>query len=124
MKSSSYARLLALALGIPLLLAQLAACGAGTTGGSSAPTTRPRTKALLTYSGHTDRATAVAWSPDGKDVVSGSLDKTVQVWSATTGKTRLIYRGHTDAIVAVAWSPDSRYMKLVFENIASLLKNS
>jgi WD40 repeat protein len=123
MKSSSYARLLALALGIPLLLAQLAACGAGTTGGGTT-TTRPRTKALLTYSGHTDRATAVAWSPYGKDVVSGSLDKTVQVWSATTGKTRLIYRGHTDAIVAVAWSPDSRYMKLVFENIASLLKNS
>ncbi len=88
--------------------------GANTPAATSTPTstsaTRPQTKVLLTYHGHSDRATAVAWSPDGKYVVSGSLDKTVQVWSATTGKTRLIYRGHADAIVAVAWSPDGRYI--------------
>src|SRR5205085_10053671 len=110
MLSRSYARLFALALGIPLLLALLTACGAGTTGSGSATTTRPPTKILLTYHGHTDRATAVVWSPDGKYVVSGSLDKTVQVWSAATGKTRLIYRGHTDGILAVAWSPNGRYI--------------
>ena len=72
------------------MLALLAACGTSTTGGGGAPTTRPQTKTLLTYQGHSDRATTVAWSPDGKEVVSGSLDTTVQVWSATTGKTRLI----------------------------------
>ncbi len=88
--------------------------GANTPAATSTPTstsaTSLQTKILLTYPGHSDRATAVAWSPDGKYVVSGSLDKTVQVWSATTGKTRLIYRGHTDAIVAVAWSPNGRYI--------------
>ena len=108
MLSRSYARLFALALGIPLLLALLTACRAGTTASGSATTTRPPTKILLTYHGHSDRATAVAWSPDGKYVVSGSLDKTVQVWSVSTGKTRLIYRGHTDGILAVAWSPMTR----------------
>ena len=83
---------------------------AATSPHKSTSTTRPPMKVLLTYHGHVDRATAVAWSPDGKYVVSSSLDKTVQVWSATTGKTRLVYRGHTDGILAVAWSPDGRYI--------------
>ena len=108
MLSRSDARLFALAVGLALVLALLTACSAGTTGSGGAPTRRPPTPLLLTYQGHTERATAVAWSPDGKEVVSGSLDKTVQIWSATTGKTRLVYRGHTDGILAVAWSPDGR----------------
>jgi eukaryotic-like serine/threonine-protein kinase len=36
----------------------------------------------LTYTGHSDRAEALAWSPDGKYLASGSGDKTVQVWKA------------------------------------------
>src|SRR5712691_5666210 len=90
------------------------ASGANTLAATSTPIstsiTHRQTKDILTYHGHSDRATAITWSPDGKYVVSGSLDKTVQVWSATTGKARLIYRGHTDAIVAVAWSPNGRYI--------------
>jgi eukaryotic-like serine/threonine-protein kinase len=51
---------------------------------------------------------AVAWSPDGRRIASGSQDHTVQVWDAQSGKTLLIYRGHTDFVNAVAWSPDSQ----------------
>ena len=29
---------------------------------------------------------SVAYSPDGKHIVSGSMDKTVKVWDAQTGK--------------------------------------
>src|SRR5205085_4430696 len=58
--------------------------------------------------GHTARVTAVAWSPDGKRIASGSLDTTVQVWDATTGNHSSIYRGHTADVAAVAWSPDSK----------------
>ena len=30
--------------------------------------------------------TSVAYSPDGKHIVSGSLDSTVKVWDSQTGK--------------------------------------
>jgi eukaryotic-like serine/threonine-protein kinase len=37
---------------------------------------------VYTYHGHSGAVLAVAWSPDGKDIASGSRDKTVQVWVA------------------------------------------
>ena len=33
-------------------------------------------------SAHSDRVTSVAFSPDGKTIVSGSADKTLKVWDA------------------------------------------
>ena len=73
---------------------------------------------IYTYRGHTDKVSSVSWSPDGKHIVSGSWDKTVQVWDAATGAVVYIYRGYNvqaaqnnpakgvlpDLIFAVAWS--------------------
>ena len=36
--------------------------------------------------GHSDYVTSVAYSPDGKHIVSGSEDNTVKVWDSQTGK--------------------------------------
>ena len=33
-------------------------------------------------SAHSDRVTSVAFSPDGKTIVSGSWDNTLKVWDA------------------------------------------
>jgi WD40 repeat protein len=73
------------------------------------PTPRRPGSLLYAYRGHTDRVLAVAWSPNGKYIASGSLDKTVQVWSANPGDhfQPFIYRGHTAGVQAVVWSPDS-----------------
>jgi len=62
------------------------------------------------YHGHTDGVQTVAWSPDSNRVVSGSIDKTVQVWDAITGEHVAIYRGHTGIVNTVAWSPDGKYI--------------
>jgi WD40 repeat protein len=48
----------------------------------------------------------VQWSPDGKEIASGSTDKTVKVWSTITKKIIFTYHGHSDVVTAVAWSPD------------------
>jgi WD40 repeat protein len=64
----------------------------------------------LIYRGHRDVLRAVAWSPDGTRIASGSYDKTVQVWNAITGDNVHIYRGHSDRVQAIAWSPDSQFI--------------
>jgi WD40 repeat protein len=48
----------------------------------SMPTPISLVTPLYTYQGHSSGVNAVAWSPDGKRIASGSDDKTVQVWGA------------------------------------------
>jgi WD40 repeat protein len=61
------------------------------------------TGSLLTiYQGHSDAVSAVAWSPDGNYIASGSWDHTVQVWYARTGETIHVYRGHSEFVDALA----------------------
>jgi hypothetical protein len=58
------------------------------------------------HEGHTKTATSVAFSTDWTKVVSGSFDKTVRLWDATTGKELTKIKGHTDYVNSVAFSPD------------------
>jgi WD40 repeat protein len=71
---------------------------------------RPQPNTLYICQGHTDRITAVAWSPDGKYIASASYDKTVQIWNATNGKHLMTYQGHNARVNSIAWSPDSKHL--------------
>ena len=50
---------------------------------------------------------SVAFSIDSTRIVSGSEDKSLQVWDASTGAEIKVLEGHTDAIFSVAFSTDS-----------------
>jgi WD40 repeat protein len=75
---------------------------------------------LAQYAGHTDAVSAVAFSPEGRRVLTGSRDRLVKVWEAATGATQaaatgpiagkelLTLRYHEQAITSVAFSPDGR----------------
>lgn len=58
--------------------------------------------------GHTGAVTAVAFSPDGRTIATGSYDSTVRLWDGATGKSRRALTGHTDVVTAVAFSPSGR----------------
>ena len=63
---------------------------------------------ILTLKGHTDMVISVAFSPDGKRIVSGSGDQTVKVWDADKGQEILTLKGHTAMVSSVAFSPDGK----------------
>jgi WD40 repeat protein len=52
----------------------------------------------------------VAFSPDGKQVVSGSRDKTVRLWDAATGAALQTLEGHSSSVTSVAFSPDGNLL--------------
>jgi WD40 repeat protein len=73
------------------------------------PTATPQNQPFI-YRGHSDQVWSVAWSPDGKRIVSGSNDKTAQVWSASDGDHVFPYRRHDSSVDIVTWSPDGEWI--------------
>jgi len=59
------------------------------------------------FNGHSDIVRAVAISPDGSLVASGSDDTTIRFWSTSTGAAigEPLIR-HSGGVTAVAFSPD------------------
>ena len=59
----------------------------------------------------------MAWSPDFKQLVTGSLDKNIKVWDATSGALvkeckgfdeKTSPKGHRDGVFTVAFTPDGK----------------
>ena len=58
---------------------------------------------------------SVAFSPDGKQIVSGSVDSTVRVWDVSTGRELQELKGHTGYVRSSALPP------LLFRAVAGVV---
>jgi WD40 repeat protein len=61
---------------------------------------------LRIFAGHADSVSSVAFSPNGKQILTGSKDKTARLWETNSGRELLRLEGHTSRISSVAFSPD------------------
>lgn len=84
---------------------------------ASAPTPDNNEKSTLqkplgqkpaTLRGHTDNVNSVAFSPDGKHVLTGSNDALIHLWDVKTRTIRRTFVGHAGHVKSVAFSPDGK----------------
>jgi WD40 repeat protein len=51
---------------------------------------------------------SVAFSPDGKRLVTGSFGGIAKLWDAATGQEMGALKGHSDGVRSVIFSPDGK----------------
>ncbi|EIW76928.1 WD40 repeat-like protein [Coniophora puteana RWD-64-598 SS2] len=66
---------------------------------------------LKPFSGHTYGIRAIAYSPDGMYIATGSGDSTIRIWDRNTGnQVGETVTEHTGKVNAISYSPDQRFL--------------
>ena len=88
-----------------LLVATVGALSAGPTQAQS----REFPLELTLQLGHSEFVSTIAFSPDGRFALSGSIDNTLKLWEVSSGREIRTFEGHTSQVNSVAFSADGRY---------------
>src|SRR5207253_2935941 len=75
---------------------------------------KERARGRFALAGHEERATAVAYRADGKQIASAggpaSKPGDVKLWDPLTGALQFELRGHRNSITSVAYSADGKLL--------------
>jgi WD40 repeat protein len=66
--------------------------------------------AVFPQLGHSGMVSSVAFSPDGKRLVSASQDYTIKIWDMENGRELRTLTGHDKEVKSVSWSPDGEFI--------------
>ena len=58
--------------------------------------------------GHTRTIYSAAFSPNGKQIVSASEDKSIRIWDLMTGDCLWVIKDDTDSVLSASFSPDGK----------------
>lgn len=64
---------------------------------------------LQTFRGHKGSVSAAVFSPNGKKLVSASIDNTVRVWDVKSGKEEVCLKGHTKFVMSIDIDSTGKY---------------
>ncbi len=65
---------------------------------------------ILTFHGHDNWICSIAFRADGQQLASGSADRTLKLWEASTGSCIQTLEGHTNWVMSVVFSADGQYL--------------
>jgi WD40 repeat protein len=68
----------------------------------------PTRRHQATLKGHSQTIWSLAFSPDGKSLITGSADHSAKLWELPAGKEKATLKGHKGDVRAVAFSPDGK----------------
>ncbi len=65
---------------------------------------------LTALTGHADRVTSAAFSPDGRRILTASYDRTARIWDAVSGLQLISATGHAERLSAAQFSNDGQQL--------------
>ena len=65
---------------------------------------------VRTYEGHKDALYALALSPDGQTLATGSYDQKIKLWNVADGKEIKLLSGHNGGVYGLSFRPDGKVL--------------
>jgi WD40 repeat protein len=86
--------------------------------------TPPNWPLLHTFKKHTFWVNSCAFSPDGKQILSGSSDKTLRLWDIATRRNTLTLRGHSGPVNDAVFSHNGEHILSASADMSLMLWNT
>ena len=67
-------------------------------------------KLVSILKGHTWDVFCIAWTADGRTLISGSADRTIRTWNTSTRQQLAVLTGHTNIVEGITISPNGRIL--------------